>query len=82
MRTTYDLLLMRWRAAQLALARRDGETAQAGALVAAMAVEGVDYTEAADELDLLAHQFARRPRRFLAAEVERIAAKLNVAVVS
>ena len=82
MKSTYDLLLCRWRAAQLVLACRDRDSAQAAALVGAMGVEGIAYIDAMAEVDLLAHQFARRPRCFLAAEVHRLAAKLGVRVAS
>jgi hypothetical protein len=78
-KTTYELLLCRWRAAQLVLACRDRDSAQAGALVAAMGVEGVDYSDAMAEFDLLAYQFAHRSRWYLAAEVDRVADKLGVA---
>ena len=79
MKTTTELLNLRWRAAQLLLARRDRDIAQAEALVAAMSIEGVDYADAAAELDLLAHQFAHRGRWYLAAEVDRLAGKLRMA---
>ena len=82
MKSTYDLLLCRWRAAQLVLACRDRDSAQAAALVGAMGVEGIAYIDAMAEVDLLAHEFARRPRCFLAAEVRRLAAKLNVGVTA
>ncbi len=79
MRTTTDLLMVRWRTAQWCVALLDGDTAQAAALLAAMRVEGVDRRDALDEFTLLRAQFGHRPRCILAQEVERVAAKLRAA---
>lgn len=79
MKSIAELLLCRWRAAQLLLAYRDGDTTTAAALVAATAVEGLAFADMATEWELLAHQFAHRSRWYLAAEVDRAAEKLGVA---
>lgn len=77
MRSVVDLLVLRWRAAQVLLARRDGDDAQAALLLAkVMPVEDIDYADLADELDLLAAQFSHRARWCLAAEVDRVGRKL------
>lgn len=76
MRTVSDLLNLRWRAAQLMLAHRDGDTRQAAVLVVVLRVEDLDYSDVAAEWELLGHQYGQRPRCLLAAEVDRLARKV------
>lgn len=76
MRTVSDLLNLRWRAAQLMLAHRDGDTRQAAVLVVVLRVEEVDLGDVAAEWELLTHQYGHRSRWYLAAEVDRLARKV------
>ncbi|MGD9517529.1 MULTISPECIES: hypothetical protein [Mycolicibacterium] len=77
MKTTTDLLLVRWRAAQLLLAISDGDLAQVKALNQARRIEGISNVDTRDELDLLRDQFARRPRYRLVDEINRVWLKLR-----
>lgn len=72
MRTTTDLLLLRWRAAQWFLALSDGKLDQAAALVKAMGIEGVRRADLLDEFRLLRAEFGNRQRYHLVAEIDRL----------
>lgn len=76
MRTTTDLLLLRWRAAQWLLACDDGYEEQARALRGAMRVEGIRDGDMIDESRLLRHQFGRQRYR-LVDEINRLWGKIR-----
>lgn len=76
MRTTVDLLLLRWRVAQWFLALVDGDVEQAGAVAAAMGIEGVAKSDWVDEFMLLRAEFGHRRRYHLAAEIDRLWRKI------
>lgn len=77
MRTTTDLLQLRWRVGQWLLALVDGEKEQAAALIKAMSIEGIRRADMLDEFRLLLAQFGHRQRYHLVAEVERLWRKLR-----
>jgi hypothetical protein len=77
LRSTTDLINLRWRAAQSLLAICDGDRRRQRALRWAMRVEGAADQDILDELALLREQFAGRPRIFLVAEVNRLWLRLK-----
>lgn len=76
-RTTTDLLQLRWRVAQWFLALSDGELEQARSLLRAMGIEGITRDDMLDEFRLLRAEFGNRQRYHLVAEIERLWAKLR-----
>lgn len=76
MRTTTDLLMLRWRVAQWFLALADGKTDQAAALVKAMGIEGITRPDLVDEFRLLRAQFGNRQRYHLVVEIDRLRRKI------
>ncbi|GAA1681667.1 hypothetical protein MMUR_05500 [Mycolicibacterium murale] len=78
MKTTTDLLRLRWRVAQWFLALSDGEVDQAASIVRAMGVEGFTRTDMLDEFALLRAQFGHRQRHHLVAEISRLWGSISV----
>jgi hypothetical protein len=76
-RTTTDLLILRWRVAQWFLALVDGNDEQAGALVQAMGIEGITRPDIVDEFTLLRAQFGHRKRYHLVSEINRLWDKIR-----
>lgn len=77
MRTTLDLLLLRWRVAQWFLALTDGKNDQAAAVLKAMGIEGITRSDMIDEFALLRAQFGHRQRYHLVAEIARLWGKIR-----
>jgi hypothetical protein len=75
--SVYDLVHLRWRAAQLLLAISDGDDAQVSALRQAMRVEGITSADRRDETGLLLRQFGHRTSYWLRAEVDRLYRQLR-----
>lgn len=77
MRSTVDLLRLRWRTAQWMLAATRGDATEMAALREAMRIEGLAVGDVLDELALLLRQYAHRPPALLREEVTRLWLKLK-----
>ncbi|MHA7661852.1 hypothetical protein [Mycolicibacterium sp. HS_4_1] len=81
LRSTSDMLLLRWRTAQLLRAVVHGDAEQARALREAMRIEKLDGPDISDEMSLLVRQFGHRPIWALTQECARLWLKVSAICV-